>query len=103
MSGANSDGGHTIQETVQDARSGLAESLPCPGPHSRPSAFVGIASRRREAAEDAHGSDSGKHGKVVSVYLIFQGSLSNLIEAAKFERNPTPVRVDQAVKTYGQS
>ena len=103
MSGANSDGGHTIQETIQDARSGLAESLPCPGPHRLRSALVGIAPCRREAAEDAYRSDCGKHGKVMSVHLIFQGSLANLIEAAKLERNPTPVRVDQAVKTYGQS
>ena len=38
----------------------------------------------------------------MSVHLIFQGSFAKLIEAAKLERNPTPVRVDQAVKTHGQ-
>ena len=67
-----------------------------------PAAFVGIAARRREAAEDAYRSDCGKHGKVVAVHLIFQGSLAKLIEAAKLERNPTPIREDQAVKTHGQ-
>ena len=95
--------GRRFQETVQDARSGLAESLPCPGPHRRRPAFVRVAPRRREAAEDAYRSDSGKRGKVVAVHLIFQGSLANLIEASKFERNPTPVRVDQAVKTNRQA
>ena len=99
MSGADCDGGHTVQEAIQDARSGLAESLPCPGPHGLCAALVRIPPCRREAAEDAHGSDSGKHRKVVAVHLIFQGSLAKLIEALKLERNPTPVRVDQAVKT----
>ena len=102
MSGADCDGGQTIQETVQDARSGLAESLPRPGPHSRPSAFVRIPPCCREAAEDAYRSDSGEHRKVVAVDLIFQSSLPDLVEAAKSERNPAAIRENQAVEAHGQ-
>ena len=81
---------------------GLAESLPCARPHRRRAAFVRIPPYRREAAEDADCPNSGKHGKVVAVHLIFQGCLAKLIEAPKLERNPASVGEDQAVETNSE-
>ena len=102
MSGADCDFGQTIQETIQDARSGLAEALPGAGPEARYSTLVGVALLRRESAQDAHGSDSGKHRKVVSVDLIFQSSLPDLVKAVKIERNPAAIRENQPVEAHGQ-
>ena len=102
MTGADCDGGQTIQETIQDARSGLAEALPGSGPKARRSALVRVAPCRREAAQDAHGSDSGEHRKVVAVHLIFQSSLPDLVEAVKIERNPAAIRENQPVEAHGQ-
>ena len=81
----------------------MSESLPCTGPEARHAALVRVAALRRESGQDADRPDSGEHGKVVSVDLIFQGSLADLIQPMKFERHPTPVRVDQAVETHGES
>ena len=75
---------------------------PAPGPEPRHAALVRVASRRREAAQDAHGSDSGEHRKVVTVHSIFQSSLPDLVEAVKVERNPAPVRENQPVEAHGQ-
>ena len=80
----------------------MAEALSGVGPEGRCSALVRVALPRRESAQDAHGSDSGKHRKVVAVHLIFQSSLSDLVKAVKLERNPAAIRENQPVEAHGQ-
>ena len=102
MTGPDCDGWQAIQETIENPCGGLAESLACTGPKTGNTAFVGIPTCGGEAAQDAYGSDSGKHREVVTVDLIFQGTLAHLIESVKFQRHPASIGQDEPMETHGQ-
>ena len=74
-----------VQETIQDARGGLSEPLSGPGLEARHATLVRIAARCREAAQDTDRPDRGEQGEVVTVHLIFQSPLAELIEPVEFE------------------
>ena len=89
MTGPDCDGWQAIQETIENPCGGLAESLAGSGPKTGNTAFVGIPTCGGQAAKDAYGADSGKHREVVTVDLIFQGSLAHLIRVREIPETPS--------------
>ena len=102
MPGPDCDGWQAIQETIENPCGGLAESLACTCSKSGHSPLVGIPPCGGQAAKHAYGSDSGKHREIVTVDLIFPGSLAELIETVELKRYPTAIGQDEPMETHGQ-
>ena len=102
VTGANRDGGETIQKALQDLGGSLPESLPGPGPETCRASPIRIAALQGQAGDRPDGSDGRKQGEVMPVHPVLQCPFADLIESMKVEGNPTAVGKQQAVEADHQ-
>ena len=68
----------------------MAEPLSGPGLETLLAASIRIGAAQGQPAHDTDRADGCEHGEVMAVHLIFQCTLSELIEAVKLQETQRP-------------